>query len=330
MELYRVDNNIGYLGMHEAKETYNLAVMRYITEDEHKLFSIMYNPYFTNKKNASIKDMHEKILKKRERHEYVHVVYVCKYRFNNRMYSQSPSLQNMNGKLREFLTPDYSEIDIINCYPTLLQHFFRSHKISCEQLDNYILHREMIIQKIASHKKKYNTHYSKMSGDKMKQVIKVMFIDMIKYEYINKSGTCCKEIIESDCGKCKLENIFMREIKCCYDILSKNMSNIFDHYEVEHILEKNDKKSTEKRKIISQLVVNMLNRWESRILDIIIDYMKTYRLIIDNEFCLLFDGIQFPHRSDMYKHVSIMEAEIKRLTGINIKLRYRYNKKTNI
>jgi len=66
-----------------------------------------------------------------------------------RLFSQTLSGQGMARQIRHTLFKDnYIDIDIVNCHPVLLSWFCHQKGYKCENLDNYILNRDSILQRL--------------------------------------------------------------------------------------------------------------------------------------------------------------------------------------
>tara|TARA_R110002153_G_C13324980_1_gene497421 strand:+ start:714 stop:2852 length:2139 start_codon:yes stop_codon:yes gene_type:complete len=59
----------------------------------------------------------------------------------------NPSLQDMPRNVRKALCYDkYSDLDVVNCHPVVLDQVFKENDIACATLEKYVIHRELMLQ----------------------------------------------------------------------------------------------------------------------------------------------------------------------------------------
>ena len=59
----------------------------------------------------------------------------------------NPSLQDMPRNVRKALCYDkYTDLDVVNCHPVILRQVFNENEIACDNLEKYVIHRELCLQ----------------------------------------------------------------------------------------------------------------------------------------------------------------------------------------
>ena len=67
-----------------------------------------------------------------------------------RRYAKGPSLQNMPRELRRVLVPPNSfEIDVVNCAPTIMLHYFSRIGLDVYHLSRYSTHRDAVLEEVS-------------------------------------------------------------------------------------------------------------------------------------------------------------------------------------
>jgi hypothetical protein len=80
-----------------------------------------------------------------------------------RLYSGASGIQSMAKRIRAILTHRLLyDLDIVNCFPTVLSQIFRYNKIPCDALDAYVRDRDSILKQL--------TKNSTMTRDKAKNL----------------------------------------------------------------------------------------------------------------------------------------------------------------
>lgn len=73
----------------------------------------------------------------------VHYKYSKKHTDSGRLYTDGPSLQNIQRGFRGLLSYSTAiDIDAVNCHPVLLKHVCEKHNIPCDELSQYVKNRE--------------------------------------------------------------------------------------------------------------------------------------------------------------------------------------------
>ena len=66
-----------------------------------------------------------------------------------RLYASGPSLQHVSKWIRNLCASSiYHDIDIVNCFPSLLQQIVQRHGLACPHLTHYVTNREAVFQKV--------------------------------------------------------------------------------------------------------------------------------------------------------------------------------------
>jgi len=71
-----------------------------------------------------------------------------KTNYDGRLYVSGFGLQSLQNKIRNYVCNDfYNELDINNCHPSILLYLCEEHDIYCDTLKNYVLNRDVLLQK---------------------------------------------------------------------------------------------------------------------------------------------------------------------------------------
>lgn len=177
------------------------------------------------------------------------------------------SIQNISGKVRGFLFKHTTDIDMVNCQPTILKYLCSTYNIECPHLTNYILNREQIF---------------KSNGGK--QFVK---------DNVNK-------IMNSEYKK-KLENEFLKDLDKEIFMIRLKLISENDHIKmIEHI-------PTDKENYSGKAISIILTEYESRILEDIVYCLTFNNIqIITRMFdgCLIdgnhYDNIELLEKVECY------------------------------
>lgn len=73
------------------------------------------------------------------------------YKKEGRLFSDGPSLQGMNKRIRHTIAKDlYDDVDMVNCHPEIFTQLGRRHNFNTDALDYYAQNREVCLAEIVS------------------------------------------------------------------------------------------------------------------------------------------------------------------------------------
>lgn len=106
-----------------------------------------------------------------------------------RMYTNY-GLQFIKKEIRNYITEEYCvDVDIVNCHPTLLLYFLKKYNIQCQELEEYVNNREVVLKRENTDKLQIN--YAMFKKDyhgnafykKINKIVYTFLVDELKKEY---------------------------------------------------------------------------------------------------------------------------------------------------
>lgn len=235
---------------------------------------------------------------------------------DKRLYSNT-GIQSLNKSVRKLICSEYySEIDIVNCHPTILMHLFDEYKIKSPLLKNYVHNKEEVI-KIVLEEYRRIRDITKLSEEVFRYILKISVLKIIRdYNNINKL------VVDLD-GRVEWVIKFRKEIHSNYAKLIKHFPKIYKYMKYRNLYD-NPKRPENESSLINTTMTFILNKHERIMMDTMLKYMEDMGFI--KKICvLMFDGILFPKNTSFYvssdKHKKNIQKEILKKTNMNIKIR---------
>ncbi len=240
--------------------------------------------------NPSIHENLMKIKKKMKKENYLKVKYTRKIKYG-RLIADGGYIY-LKSQIRNLLVDDkYVDIDIVNCWCSILSQLCNSNNIMCEKLTSYVNNREHILDKIINEED--------CDRDEAKTKI---FQCMMSDEY-------------------KTKNKFLLELR---DETSKSADFIisFNKNLVKDV-EKYNKKTNKTSNIKYSVLSYVFGQYELQIIESVYNYLKEKDLIDENNFATYsYDGIMIKgDKNVIIKHIEKLEKRILKDTEFNIKLK---------
>jgi energy-coupling factor transporter ATP-binding protein EcfA2 len=189
-----------------------------------------------------------------------------------RVYAQkSLSLGSIRRELRHTLARDtYTDIDMENCHPVILEQLCRMNNIECDYLTKYVTNRTKYLKEVMD---KYQ-----VTRDQAKNLfIRLLYFGNIENWKADNAIVADKDLV--------FLTKFYKELKCIgLEIVSKNPKLL-------KLIQKSGKANE-----TASLVSTVLQHYEKKILECVYIYLHSEKVVTDN--CVLcFDGIMIPSKN---------------------------------
>lgn len=199
-------------------------------------------------------------------------------------------LQSICREIRHTITKEfYTDLDMVNAHPVILQFICQKHDIPCNQLDGYITDREKHIEDVIN-----------QNSDLDRDAVKRVFLSLInggnsEYNSVNNPTRFLKRF--------RNETINILDEVC-------------ELFPEEYVRRKKSNPNNPKGSTVNAIMCN----YENDILQIIVSFYKEKKMITDN-YVLCFDGVMIPKNSSIVELIPECEELIHKKTGIRVQLK---------
>lgn len=199
-------------------------------------------------------------------------------KFGRVMPPKALGLCAIRREIRHTLTRGtYVDIDIDNCHPVLLSQIFKRNDIQCPMLDRYVVERDDFLKRVM-------TDYN-VSRDKAKRLF-------IRLFYFGSFNEWAKEETETpDAVPFDFIPKFKNELSSLGEIIMAANPKLKTIINEKKLKENNN--NVKIWQVKSSLCSTYLQEIECQMLDIIFNYCKEKKYIIDNGI-LCYDGLMIP------------------------------------
>ncbi len=191
-------------------------------------------------------------------------------------------VQPLSKQMRNFLLcdSDVIDLDLKNAHPCILQHICDKYNVQTNKLKEYVLNRDEVIKK--------NFTIEEYAGHDIKKLI-------LTATNQDKPLFTKNEWLKT----------YILEIKNIKD-------KIINHKDFKNIVKDANLKKQDKKNIDSSILNRIICKYESEIIDVIVDYLQTNNYEV---FALMFDGLLLHSNDSIDSTISDLNEMIKEEYG---------------
>jgi hypothetical protein len=256
-------------------ETIDVKTLDKLIQSDYLQTDPWINPETGEKVCYDNEKQHLLALRKNIKNNTLAVVYKSSKLGAGRVYAQkSLSLGSIRRELRHTLARDtYTDIDMENCHPVILEQLCRMNNIECENLTKYVTNRAKYLKEVMD---KYQ-----VSRDQAKNLfIRLLYFGSIENWKADNAITADKDLV--------FLTKFYKELKCIgLEIVHKNPKLL-------KLIQKAGKANE-----TASLVSTVLQHYEKRILECVYKYLLSKNVIKHSNCVLCFDGIMITPKRDL-------------------------------